>query len=408
MLLALVCLLQIPQAYTTWDRKEVPPLPLSGLSVVCSTATQLHRALRTQRSGTTIVIKDGAYDVSPFEPLTIDSNHVTIRGMSGDPAKVILTGKGFNYCGMEEMIILKAADATLASFTISEVRGNGLKLQTGNNHNCLLYNMRFLNIGERMIKGPGVAVSRNWEIRYCHFEDTKVAPAVRCGESATDSSGDYIAGMDIMNSDSWVIHDCVFRNIRGPAGDARGGIFFWGGKAGHANTNVTVERNTFIGCDRAISFGNPSGTSDINGGVIRNNFIVRGCGIGIEMEHCTNVKVLNNTLYSSDAAYFRSVYFDANPSGNEFRNNIIFGMIKGNVQSMANNINKTLVPDTSANWFANITTADLHLTAAAAQAINTGTAGLVIDDWDHHARANGQCDIGADEYGTINIEKELP
>ncbi|OGJ88849.1 MAG: hypothetical protein A2268_07885 [Candidatus Raymondbacteria bacterium RifOxyA12_full_50_37] len=397
---ALVCLPLICQAYTTWDNKMVPPLPQSGTAVICSTSAQLFMAIRTQRMGTTISIKDGTYNVAPFEPIMIDSNDITIRGESGDPASVILVGKGFLSCPIEEMIKLNGTHTTIADLTLSDVRGNCLKIQSGANHNCLVYNVRFINIAERMIKGPGVPSSLNWEIRYCHFENTQKVPATIC---EADDNGNYVAGMDIMRADSWVVHDNVFRNIQGATGGGRGAIFFWSGCK-----NMVAERNTFIGCDRAICYGNPSGTNDVDSGVIRNNFIVRGYGIGIEMENSANIKIYNNTLYSSNSTYFRSVYFGTNGAGNEFRNNIIFGAINGSVQTMSNNISKTLSTDANTNWFAARAIADLHLTASATQAIDAGTGDLVVDDWDGHGRTNGMCDIGADEFGSTRIERTSP
>src|SRR3989339_88992 len=399
--------IQIVQGHTTWDGKNVPSLPDPENPVICSTLVQLYLAVRTQCTGRTIVLKNGVYDIANIEPLNIDSPYITIRGITDDPNGVVLVANGFNSCVNveEEMIVLYTHHTTFANLTLSESRCHGIKFQHNNNDNMVAHNVRFLNIGERAVKGPGETMDASQcTVRYCHFENTKIPPAIRCGHNYLDSSGDYIAGMDIMGADSWVVHDCVFRNIRGATGDGRGGIFFWGGNAGNANTNMIVERSTFVGCDRAICYGNPWGTNCVNGGYIRNNFIVRGADKGIEMENCTDIRIYNNTLYSSDPNYARAVYFNNNFSGNEFRNNIVFGNISGSVNTMSSNITRNSSGDAATNWFVNRTNGDLHLTANATAAINQGAAGLVTGDFDGHQRIDGQCDIGADEYNsTIGI-----
>ena len=374
-------------AYTTFDGKTVPPLPAPVNPTMCSTTIQLYMALRTQGPNKTIVLKDGAYDIATIEPLRIDSIGVTIRGQSGDPTKVVISGKGFENCDYpdEEMFQLAADSIVFANVTIAESRCHGIKILVDGVDNVRLHNVRFFNIGERCIKG-GLG-GYGWNIGYCHFENTKVPVNDTCRKDHID--GNYIAGMDIMNSDSWVVHDCLFRNIRGATGGGRGAIFFWGGTDGRQNKNVTVERNTFFGCDRSICFG---------------NFIVRGADNGIEMEHSSSVKIYNNTLYSTNPTFTMAVQFSANDTANEFRNNIIFGNISGSVQTMSNNITKNTAGDANTNWFVSRSDANLHLTGNATQAINQGANGLVADDWDGHARVDATCDVGADEYNSVLVE----
>ena len=70
---------------------------------------------------------------------------------------------------------------------------------------------------------------------------------------------------------------------------------------------MTVERNVIVNCDRGISFGNPSGSSNyvpgqehIRDSIIRNNFIVPGPDAGIELWWANNVKVYSNTIWRED------------------------------------------------------------------------------------------------------------
>ncbi|OGJ90964.1 MAG: hypothetical protein A2268_10000 [Candidatus Raymondbacteria bacterium RifOxyA12_full_50_37] len=394
-------------AYTTADGKTVPTLPVpSGTVVRCSTAATFNQAINSATSGRTILLKDGTYLMAGYEPMSLDVANITIRGESGDPTKVLVQGRGFESCTNvdEEMFVLYSGNITLADFTIMESRCHGLKIEHANADNILLHNMRFINIGERMIKGGSAYNPQNWTIRYCHFEDNKVPAADRCG---AHDAGNYIAGMDIMNGSGWIVSDSYFKNIKGASAGGRGGIFWWQG-----NTNMTVERNMFIGCDRSICFGNPSGSNDVDSAIIRNNIINRGAYIGLELCYCSNVKVYNNTIYSSDATYSRTIHLYQNGSGNEIKNTIVYGGVL---------LNGGIMPDTSHNLryivgafiFQSRALNDFHLLPTATAAINKGMilGASLVDDWDKQTRdsIDATPDIGADEYTPADaIESIVP
>jgi hypothetical protein len=394
----LLILFNISQSYVTADGKAVPPLPsLTGGETSVSSASQLAVQFSSLSPGKTIVLEAGTYLMSGREPFPIDEDNVTIRGSTGDPNDVVIVGRGFESCTDvdEEMFMLYARNFTIADLTISESRCHGIKFQGGNNDHTIIHNIRFLNIGERMIKAPGTTDAQACSIRYCHFEDTKIPASNRCGQH---DNGDYIAGMDLMYADDWVIHDNYFKNIRGAHGGGRGAIFIW-----NNCTNMISERNTFVTCDRSICYGNPSGGTAVTGGIIRNNFIVKGPYIAIEMEHSSNIKIYNNTVYATDTDYSRTIFFMENQSGNEFKNNIVFGRL---------NLHSGTMPDTASNlwqnsfltnWFENINSKDLHLTSNATAAIDRGLSLSEVKlDWDGHERsqADNYCDIGADEYNS--------
>jgi hypothetical protein len=167
---------------------------------------------------------------------------------------------------------------------------------------------------------------------------------------------------------------------------------------------MITERNTFLTCDRAISYGVDTREAAVTDGIIRNNFIVCGPFIGIELAKASGIKVYNNTVYNSDPTYYRSVHFWGNDGGNEFKNNIVFGNYRvssGPMPDTANNIWKTGSQDWATNWFVNISTGDLHLTENATDAIDKGLSfPEVTTDWDKHSRIDSSTDIGADEYAT--------
>jgi hypothetical protein len=372
---------------------KAPPLPAPQGKITCvSTIDELRNALQADSEGETILLADGVYDVAGGF-LRLDRDGLSLRGASGDPSKVILKGKGFKvHDRAEELIKVEAKSVTIADLTIRDVGSNGLKLQTGANHDLLVHNVHFIDIGERCIKGPKEAVSRNGIVRYCVFEQvtpiTRDIPDLQFG-------GDYIAGMDMMRIDGWRIHDNLFKNIRGMRTRGRGAIFFWIG-----STNCIVERNTFIGCDRSISFGNPTGQQDMTGGIIRNNFIYAGKRQAIELCHVDGVKVYNNSIHHMDDVRDQQTILLFNSRNVDIRNNIVFSKAKGPSGEgfrEANNLWFT-DPTIAKRFFVDPPRGDLHLRPAAAEAIDKGVRLADVEtDWDGQPR-DAKPDIGADEF----------
>jgi hypothetical protein len=371
---------------------KAPPLPPpKGKITRVSTVDELRQALPAAHEGETILLADGTYDLASRGWLRLSRDNLSLRSESGDPTKVILKGKGFKvHDGGEELIKVESKGVTIADLTIRDVGSNGLKLQSGANHDLLVHNVHFIDIGERCIKGPKEAVSRNGTVRYCLFE--QVAPITRDIPNL-QYGGDYIAGMDMMHIDGWRIHDNVFKNIRGLHTRGRGAIFFWVG-----SSNCIVERNTFIGCDRSISFGNPTGQQDMTHGIVRNNFIYAGTRQAIELCHVDDVKIYNNSIYHMDDVREETItLMDAHNV--DIRDNIIFSRAKGlsdEGYTAANNVWLT-DPSIAKRFFVDLPSGDMHLKPTAVEAIDKGVKLAEVEsDWDGQPRS-ARPDIGADE-----------
>ena len=377
---------------------SVPVMLPTSKQVHVSTVSGLVSALGSASKGQTIMLADGTYDLSRVWPLRIRTDSVYLYGASRNPTKVILKGGGFTSSNTnEELIKIEAVGVRLAYFTLRDGRANGVKIQTGGNHRLFIHNVYFIDICERSIKGPDVAISKNGVVEYCLFQQntpiTRSIPNIR-------ENGDYIAGMDMMKIEGWYIHGNEFRNIRGMNGGGRAGIFLWKGCK-----NITIERNLFIGCDRAISFGNPSSSDvDMDGGIIRNNFIVAGKGISMEICNSTRSTIAYNTVYSTNLGYSRTVFFYNNRAGNVLKNNLVLGKLSiqgGSSPDAAGNLFATTASQT-ANWFRNPSTGDLHLNSGATGAIDKAVVlSSVPTDIDGGTRP-AKPDIGADEYGVSN------
>ena len=296
----LSCLLSVP-----WNislEKVAPLLPIKQGSVqkVKDTAS-LKQVLESGIENATVLVADGIYDIA--EPIYIQrGRNIVLRGASNDPTKTVLRGRGF-FEGKPDDDLLrigKVENVTIAYLTFTECRSYGIKVEAENfPKDVHIYSCHFKNIGTRMIKGStsqqGMAVGGS--IRYCRFENTKIPPHEWLFE------GDYITAIDMMALDGWQISDNFFKDIKGRNGGARGAVFIW-----VRSRNVTVERNAIVNCDRGISFGNPSGSSNyvpgqehIRNSIIRNNFIVPGPDAGIELWWADHIKVYNNTIWRDDA-----------------------------------------------------------------------------------------------------------
>lgn len=375
---------------------NVPPLPApTGKVTHVRTTDELLAALRAAREGETILLADGLYDVAGRGFLTLARDRMSLRGASGDPTRVVLKGKGFRvHDRNEEMIKVAGRGITIADLTVRDVGANGIKLHTGANHDLLVHNVHFIDICERAIKGPRVEVSRNGVVRYCTFE--QVTPITR-DIPDLEARGNYIAGMDMMCIDGWRIHDNVFRNIRGRTGQGRAGVFIWVG-----SSNCTVERNTFLGCDRAIAFGNPTGDNAMTGGVIRNNFIEAGVSHAIEICHADGVKVDHNSIHHLTPRRADPTFLLLDSRNVEIRNNIAFSRsmgLSGDDFVAANNLWLS-DPALVSRFFANAASGDLHLTAAAEAIDKAAKLPEVTDDWDGQKRP-AKPDIGADERSEL-------
>ncbi|OGJ87599.1 MAG: hypothetical protein A2268_04125 [Candidatus Raymondbacteria bacterium RifOxyA12_full_50_37] len=401
----------LSHAYVTYDGRTVPDLPLPSDTVNVSTNLQFHMALIALTPGQTILLADGAYDMANYEPLTLNDSNVCIRGASNDPTKVIITGHGFsnNYNVDEELFVLNTSHVTFAYITISESRCHGVKFQSGNNDRTIFHCVRFINIGERKIKGPSSTNALACTVRYCHFEDLELPATDRCVGTPCegfDEGGNYIAGMDIRNGDSWVMENNCFVNIRGATGQGRGGIFLW-----NSTVNMIAQANTFINCDKSICFGNPSGVStSVDGGYIRNNMIYPGIAMGIEMYDCNNIKVFNNTTFSSLNTSSGALFYTRSQNC-QIKNNIFYGGLNltGNSPDTAKNItvtrsNKAVI----GRWFqGDVSAGNLHLVSDTSSAINNGVnLSDVTLDWDGLAR-DSQNDIGADEYSNNPVAVDV-
>ena len=376
----------------------VSPAPAAVWSV--SAVWQLQDALNGYAPGDEIVLATGTYQLTNNRGFT--RGRVTLRSATGNRDDVHLVGGGMNTnSGCTEGLSVACDDVTIRDLTLQDFYYHGIHVRAENDADrYTITNVKILNCGERYIKGSAGStyISENCLIENVWMEQEPGRVM------ANHNDNDYIGGIDIMATSNLVIRDCTAVGIKGATGGGRGGIFLW-----HSITNPTVERNVIRGCDRGIALGNPSdpgATWYVDGGIVRNNFIVRGAGIGLEICFTRNLDVFNNTMYGS-STYFRAVQvYGANTTGLELKYNILRGAILANgvAYTSVGNLTGGAAAD---SWFVDPAGGNLRLTEAATLAINHGASlPQVIADWDGLTR-DAQPDIGADEFGLPPADANL-
>ena len=379
-----------------------------GRVVKVANEEELAHAILKAEPYETILIEDGIYTFK--KSLLIENKaHLTLRSASGDSSKVVLKGDGWSDFYQKEriendpadlIIIRNSDDIFIADITIRDVSHYGIKLDTESKssnsaiRNINVFRCHFVNIGTRAFKGTATKDRTHLtggSVKSCIFENFLIP------DTSWLFNGDYISAIDMMYLDNWTFSDNIFKNFKGANGGGRGAIFIW-----NQSRNIVVERNVFIGCDRSIAFGNPSeptnyepGTLHNYDGIIRNNFITGGYkgGKGIEIVWADNIKVFNNTIWSSDTNYLAIHYFQK-INRISLSNNLVRGKISGEGKEVISEGNFT---GNLEDYFVNPEIGDLHLTKHAREALGKGLQlpGLK-DDIDRQKRGN-RPDIGADQ-----------
>jgi pectate lyase len=369
----------------------------SGKIVYVNTVEQIQQAVLTANPEETIIIADGMYSLQ--KSLLIENKtHLTVRGASDDPSKVVLKGGGWKGGSPTDLVVIRSSgDITIAYLTITEARSYGIKVEAISDEphptNINILRCNFLNIGTRAIKGTAPKDQKplvGGSVRLCRFENTKIP------DTSWLYRGDYISAIDMMYLNNWTFSDNVFKNIRGANGGGRGAIFIW-----NQSRNIVVERNIFVGCDRSIAFGNPSeptnyqpGTLHVYNGIICNNFITTDIvgGKGIEVVWADNVKVCFNTIYTPDLEY-RAIHYFQKISGLFVANNLVRGRIFGEGDAL---LEGNIIGEQS-GYFNDPSSGDLHLNLHAREALGKGVKlSVVMDDIDGHKRRK-LTNVGADQ-----------
>ncbi|NCD34685.1 MAG: PKD domain-containing protein [Spartobacteria bacterium] len=320
-----------------------------------------------------------------------------IRSASGDRDAVVVKGDGMTgSVGYGFKLI--GDDITVADLTVGDVAYHPIQIHgEADADRILIHNVRLYDGDQQFIKG---SYDKNGAPE--KWSDEVVVEDSLFEYTAGHSRQRYTGGIDVHHGVNWRVRNCVFRNFRsltgGPTQDHAVHFWTW-------SSNVVVEQNCFINCDRGIGLGE-SGTSGFSGGgVIRNNMIYNdGRGIyndvGIVLGNASDAKVYNNTVYL-DHDYPNAIEYRFTGTVADVRNNLVNRKIVSRNEGVAfvsNNLEAA-----QSVWFISVTNGDLHLKFDVASVIGQGDAlGAVTNDYDGDERSDTP-DIGADEKQHVDL-----
>jgi len=403
--------------------------PAGGATYIADTVSEIHSYVNSAGWGDEVVIEPGTYNL--WYPLNMSHQGVTLRGQTGNHDDVILRGSGMCTSGVNEGICMNTNYLTVKDLTLKDFYYHAVHVRGENRaSHGLISNVKTWNIGEHHLKvsggGGASAIADDWVVEDCYL----LQDQPRC--SNHEAGPNYIGGFDGMGCRNWIVRDNVMRGIKGATDTGDAAIFFWQG-----NENILIERNRIYECGKGIGLGLTSNPRSgiftypyhIKNAIVRNNMVLRGTGFGgndIALELCNtkDTKVYNNTFYSQNSSYFRTISpYDENAGGATSNLDIRANIIRGNVWdravgdwSIARLTADGNIVDTSGlvivpTWFVDWTEANLHLAEASTAAGTTpvNAAAILADaleDFDRTVRGNSP-DIGADEIILIGGDATL-
>jgi hypothetical protein len=383
------------------------------IDVTAAQAAQLGTIVRNAAAGTTIRFADGTYVITGdfTRSLAVTRAGITLRGASGDPAKVVLDGQ----YSIGALVYIQADDVTLTDLTLRRATDHLVHSYppagTTDVEGARMHRLHLVDAGEQFVKvNPNAARTA--------YVDTGTVSCSEFTMTATGRAnierafGCYTGGIDVHGGWDWVVRSNTFEGIYCEDGEvAEHAIHFWVGSRG-----TLVENNLIRNSSRGIGFGLvQSGASRVYpddpypglfvghyGGTIRGNVIVATVSqydTGIELAQARGAVVVHNTVVESGAATgsFSSIDRRFANTSVEIRNNLVRRLTS---RDGAGGIVSHNVESVPASWFVNPTIGDAHLTPAASGAIDAAfplpvaTAGTDLDGTRFDA---GPPDIGADE-----------
>ena len=378
-----------------------PPLPVpAGRIVTVSTELELQQAIRALTSDTTVLIQPGIYRLTGTLVVKGPLTNVVIRGATERRDDVVLVGPGMVDRSVPHGIWTGGGvnGILIANLTIREFFYHCIIFNAGTEA-PRLYNLRLVNAGQQIVKsnpddaGGGVD---DGIVEYSAVEYT------------VTSKDSYTNGVDVLGGRRWTIRNNVFRNIRAPLGQMAGpAVLVWRGSG-----ETITEGNTFIDCQRAISYGlEPTSPPDHSGGAIRNNFIYRRMtqpgDAGITVFGSPATVVAHNTIVLSGTYTAAIEYRFAQASGIQIVNNLTDAAIvrrDGASATVTGNYTQAIPA-----MFLDAPSGDLHLRPTASAVIDHGvTVARLSQDWDGQPRVQGpRPDIGADEFDPSTAPRDV-
>jgi len=398
----------------------LPPPAGPILEVGPEAAGDLAGIVTGAASGTTVLLDDGTYDLGCGDAgcrLAFATPGVTLRSASGNRDAVVLDGA----YATNELVSIYASNVVVADLTLRRAYDHPVHVSGGPGapiQGILLHNLRVVDPGQQAIKvnpdGDGYVDYSTVEC--CSIELSDVGRTY-----IRDSC--YTGGIDVHQARGWLVRRNRVQGFWCEDGLSEHGIHFWKG-----SRDTVVEENLILDCARGIGFGLGStgearqypddpypgvGYKGHIDGVIRNNFVAAADGglqaspdgfdTGIGLEQAYGADLLHNSVASTLPPRSSSIEWRFPNSVIELDNNLATAALlarDGASATAAGNLEEVPLP-----WMEDVAVGDLHLTEAAAAAVNGGVPlvpGACDTDFDGEPR-DAEPDVGGDELSPPEI-----
>jgi len=310
--------------------------------------------------------------------------------------------------------VVKATDVEIYDLSVGNVYYHPIAFQAQHGaervtvKHCIIYDG-----GQQLVKsGPGeevwseVGSNAKHGVDDCVFEYNTLRYTTGAPNHPQGSTSPcYTNGIDAIGSSNWKIQHNLFENIRcqahidGPITGSIAGpsVLMWRGGENHV-----VNANTFIECERGVSFGLSSNLQ--LGGKITNNMFYRSSAqagdVGIYCSRCKSTLIDQNTVLLS-GTYSNAIEVRFSESNNvRVRNNLCDAQIAERDAPTAT-VKQHNTDNAAPSLFKSPSTGNLHLVSSASTAIDEANDVGAAKDFDGHKRptTSGLVDIGADEWG---------
>jgi hypothetical protein len=381
--------------------------PCQARTVEVSNVSELVAACQKAEPNDTLVIAAGTYTITDRSRILISNRPgpVMVKGATGNPADVIIEGKGQDDASVQMIFDLDSSPRwTFEAFTTRNTYYHGFKFD-GSSTDCTLRNITMRDHGESGVKGTSTPGATTHPDRLL-IEECDIG--FSSGGGGTRS---VVEGVDGVGVKGWVVRHNRFMNIRKPDGGVAFGIFTKGN-----SSDTVIENNRFENCFIGASFGgggtgqpyfrDKDQTFEHRGGIIRNNAFVRCQDAAIYINKGQNSKIYNNSLFECGL----TIQVRFSQSSAWVHNNLVkpalrsldepVVRVRDGATLLANEANVLVGDNDFAVAVGNDSQIDLHLHGGSA-AIDAGVdvAADVPSDMDGQSRPFGaRFDIGADEW----------
>lgn len=299
----------------------------AAVEIKVATTQELRQAIRSAHQTVyeepiEILLADGHYENATN--LRIDRSWITVRSLSGQPEKVVLSGKGMRQASSVELIFdVSASHVTISGLTLKAVAHHLIQVRAEKNvdyftlRNCVLQDSY-----QQLIKVSGSTSERSDHADFGVIEHNRFEYTAGIGPNY------YIGGIDAHRSRNWKVSHNIFSNIASP-GDrvAEYAIHFWRGAE-----NIEVSHNLIVNSDRGIGFGMGNKSDQARGGLIAQNRIIHTEPPPIFADAGISLESSPDTIVTKNVIYMKSSY----PNAIEYRfaktQNVV---IEGNVSNKA-------------------------------------------------------------------------